>query len=272
MNKTRRTEPVNIDDMTDKQLISYLNKVIDDEIDKPLGKQNLDLVHECVDFIMEIDNKEIRLTEDDIRRETQNILQKYNNRKIKSLNSKHLKSVFIAACIVLALFVMNTIALAFGYDALSLIKQWGKDLLNISEGIAVEKDGITFIRSDVEHKYKSVSDLFKGEKIDILFPDYLPEGVVLKQIDCISVNSNNRYIFTFNTGELSFDISGEYSDNIIKTLESSNEILENNNITYYITSMDDGSRQSMFICKNKLYTVRYNDYSELLKIIKSINQ
>lgn len=85
MKEPTRKRKINIDEMTDGQLKAYLNKTIDDEIDKPLNRQNIDLVRECVDFIMDIDDAEKSLTEDDIRRETQKILQKYNNDRLKLL-------------------------------------------------------------------------------------------------------------------------------------------------------------------------------------------
>jgi hypothetical protein len=39
-----------------KLLIEKLNKIIDQEIEKPLDQQDMDLINECMEFIDELEN------------------------------------------------------------------------------------------------------------------------------------------------------------------------------------------------------------------------
>lgn len=270
MNKSTHKEKLNIDEMSDRNLKEYLNKMIDDEIDKPLNEQDIDLVRECVDFIIEIDNAEIHLTGDDIKNETQKILQKYNKSRQKLLKHKLKKSLTITACIILVLCMMNFIAYAFGFNSLNVLKQWSMYLLDMPTGIELEKEQITFIKSSLKHQYDSVSDLISGENLHIMYPDYLPEGILLNRIDFIDNNDISTYIFVFNKNILSFIISDKYPEDTVKKLESSANIYKMNNINFYILSMDDGTWQAVFIFNNMLYNIIYNDYNQLIKIINNI--
>ncbi len=270
MHKLTHKEKLNIDEMSDRHLKAYLNKIIDDEIDKPLNEQDIDLVRECVDFIIEIDNAEIHLTGDDIKSETQKILQKYNDCRQKLLKNRLKKSLTITACIILISCIMNFIAYAFGFNSLNVLKQWSIYLLDMPAGIELEKEQITFIKSNLKHQYDSISDLISGEKLNIMYPDYLPEGILLNRIDFIETDDISTYVFIFNKNTLSFDISDQYPEDTVKNLESSADIYKMNSITFYIMSMDDGTWQTVFIFNNMLYTIRYDDYNQLIKIINNI--
>lgn len=272
MKEPTRKRKINIDEMTDGQLKAYLNKTIDDEIDQPPNRQNIDLVRECVDFIMDIDDAEKSLTAEDIRRETQNILQKYNNSRHKTLKRGIKKTISAAVCIILILSALNLIAFAFGYNPLNILKQWGSRILDMPGNSIFVKDEITFFKSNIKHQYDSVSDLISGENLNIAYPGYLPDGILLNRIDCIETGDFFTYIFVFSKNTLSFEISGQYPDDIIENLEKSGEIYQINDITFYILSLDDKSRQAVFIFNDMLYTIRYDDYSRLIKITENIKK
>lgn len=153
---------------------------------------------------------------------------------------------------------------------MNVLKQWGTYLLDMPDNSVFVKDEITFVKSNLKHRYDSVPGLISSENLNIAYPGYFPDGISLNRIDCIETGDVFTYIFVFSKNTLSFEISGQYPEDTVENLENAGEIYKINNITFYILSLDDKSRQAVFIFDDMLYTIRYDDYNQLIKIIENI--
>ena len=203
-----------------EELIEYLNGIIDDEIKKQDGMDS-DMINECVDWILELKEVKIELTEDEIKRRVNSITKKrYNPKK------RQLRFIYVAAIIVVMVFSVQIISFtAFSFD----LFDWTKNTFLTLIGVEVKQDDISSISSH-SRDYKTIDELELVENLDIIMPDWLPGNIEIKFIS-----------YDYNFEEKQVDIY--YNDDITLLIikldnplpeTDGTKIYENNNILYYI--------------------------------------
>ncbi len=168
----------------------------DDEID-------IDLIEECVDFLMELEGRE------DISKEQIELAKNkvFNSAKSNIVNihetkkKRSFKALLVAACIAVVLLVANFTAMAFGVDTVAILKEFGNCIVEMFAGEKDEFKGVTIIKNDVSLKYDSVEEFFKEEKLEVLYPTKFPDGVEFSHVQIVEKESK------IETGKNYFNIN-----------------------------------------------------------------
>lgn len=249
------------------------------ELNKMFLKIDTDLIGECTDTLLMIEGVDVKKIDDEAdERSAENLKKiyamagesdKHSSGKTNSINSK-LKPVIIMLAILICLFTLNIIAYAFGFDAYSYIKKYGRELLNLPVGESITEYGITFTRHGESKKYADIEEFTKEEQLDILYPSVLPDGETTKYITKIEKTEGKfDILFVFSTIDLAYVV---YNYQIVD-LNSLTEYTtyEVNGLSFYIIDIDiDSVYQAVCSYNGYMYCVKYNDYDNLLKILSNM--
>ena len=185
-------------DESNQVIIDKLKAIIEIESAKPISEQDIDLIDECVDYLMELENG-IELTEEEIEEGKQQIYKLLDKKK-KPQKKIRFKGLLIAACLAAMLLLVNFVAMACGVDTISILKEWGHNIVGMFEGEKEEYGGVTIIKENESLSFDSVSDFKKNTDYDILCPTSFPEGTKLKKIKVTgSYDMNNNYISNYHS-------------------------------------------------------------------------
>ena len=91
------------------ELKEYLNDAIDTEMQKPMSEINTELIDKCVDQLLEIEGREVKIPEEKIRSITKSIVAKHYKSRRKILNIL----MVIAACIAVIFCIQFVSVTAF---------------------------------------------------------------------------------------------------------------------------------------------------------------
>ena len=84
-------------DESNQVLVEKLKAIIEFESSKPISEQDIDLIDECVDYLMELENG-IELTDEELEKGKQQIY-KLLDKKNKPQKQIRIKGLLIAACL-----------------------------------------------------------------------------------------------------------------------------------------------------------------------------
>ncbi len=236
--------------------IAYLNHQIDKELDKDPGEQNWDLIEEYQQALDEVCKGKFD-PDPDIKEERLNELRKLYHKKGKKigLRTKHPRWIpgAVAACLLIVILGIPVMSAAINrISPIDVIRRWGEQFFDIPYNIPVEKDGITFVRHEAAMRYGSIEELLNSEKLNILYPAILPEGVSINKIYYSVAESGDSISITFvpNTIGIVIVMSDEY-----------NKI------------MDDKSRTEFNIAGEKINVLVLNteEYIEMLFVYKGVS-
>jgi hypothetical protein len=249
------------------ETIKWLNNIIDAELKKPYQKADAALIDECVDFILEIKGIRNDLTEREVEKKTKDLLYIYKEReRFKRRNiAGFLKPAVITVCIITLLFCLNSVLLAFNFDAWSYVRNWGSDLLKLDSGKSEAIGNITFVRNGESKEYNNIEQLFAGEGLNLLYPSYLPEDIRFDSIVYTDLENDKEIIYKYSSAVLAIYIHDH------KTINTSGLTLyESDGIDYYITVKEDSACQAVCMYAGHEYIINTAEYITLIKIISSM--
>lgn len=264
-NNNRRLSPEI--EKSNMETTKWLNSIIYAELKKPYKKVDAALIGECVDFILEIKGVRYDLTEREVEKRTKEIIDIYNEReRLKRRNIvRFLKTAVIASFIIAMLLCLNLVLLAFNFDALSYVSNWGSDLFKLDSGKSEVVGNITFVRNGESKEYSNIEQLFTGEGLSLLYPSYLPENISFESIVYTDLGNDKEIIYRYSATELVIYIHDH------KTIDTSGLTLyESNGIDYYITVKEDSTCQAICMHNGNEYIICTAEYNTLLKIISSM--
>jgi hypothetical protein len=251
-----------------KEAIGWLNRIIDDELKKTYKKVDAALIDECVDYILEIKGVRYDLTTEEVEKRAKELLDIYKERgrgKQRYIIRRLLKPAVITACFITLLICLNMVLLAFNFDALSYVKNWGSDLFELDSGKSESIGNITFVRNGESKEYSSIEQLFAGEGLSLLYPSYVPEDIYFESIVYTDLGNDKEIIYRYSTPVLALYIHDH------KTINTSGlTLFKSNGIDYYITVKEDSFCQAVCMYNEHEYIINSADYSILLKIISSM--
>lgn len=258
-------------DESNQALIEKLKEIIESESLKPISEQDIDLIDECVDYLMDLETG-IELTDEELEKGKQHIykLLDKNNKPKKQIR---IKGLLIAACLSALLLLANFVALACGIDTISILKQWGYNIVEMFEGDKEEYGGVTIIKENESLSFDSVKELKNNTSFDILVPTVFPDGVELKKIKVTgSYDANNNYIsnyhsifFVTNKPQVSIVIftNPDYSKDFMLDTGLLTEKIGQYMCYYFV---EESTVQCYFVHKNNTYVIKAQNI-DLLKII-----
>ncbi|MBE6783117.1 MAG: hypothetical protein E7536_03815 [Ruminococcaceae bacterium] len=257
---------------TEKQTLKdKLMVIILLETAKDYKEMDSDLVTECVDFLMELEGKE-RLTKKEIEQRVKEIpfkgkvtaLSSYAKRKIRA---KRLAIIAAVLAVLIALF--GIISIASGKPLDEIFRQIGNYLFDLSEGSSVEYDNITFITPNETKTYSSIEEFVKDEKIEILYPTWLPENEKIVKVWYLEEDNVKRYIMHCNTPEHSIDI--DINSDLAETLKLNSVSKQIAGYSVYYIETEEYI-QANFVYKNNIYRIKSDSEDNLFRIIENLKE
>lgn len=185
-------------DESNQALLKKLRAIIEIESSKPISEQDIDLIDECVDYLMELENG-IELSAEELKNGKEQIYMLLD-KKEKPQKKIKLKGLLIAACLVVIMLLANFVALACGIDTISILKEWGHNIVEMFEGEKEEVGEITIIKENESISFDSLGDFKKNTNFEILVPTVFPEGTKLEKVKITgSYDMNNNYIPNYHS-------------------------------------------------------------------------
>lgn len=243
--------------ISNEELIEKLRAVIYAESSKPASEMDADLVAECVDYLMELENGR-RLTEEEIDCEIEKIIAK--TKKPNKTNPRF-KALLIAACIAMLVLSVNIFAMARGTNALSLLREFGSRIVEMFDGEKVSDENKEAVKLGDGAFYNSVEDFINQEKLSVLYPTVLPGDAEITGVSLTSSFENGEYnavykdvMYTTDKPSLSMSIrtNPEYPKGFLS--DTNAEIKTINGYECYIIKLEAGV-QCFFIHNNNVYVV-----------------
>ena len=149
------------------------------ETSKPYKEMDSDLVTECVDFLMELEEKQ-RLTKAEIKKKVDEIPFHGKITSIGSHNKKKIRTkriIVIAAVLAILLAIFSILAVTFTNAEDSLIDRFAQYIVgDMKPGESKEFENIELIKPNETKTFSSIEALVRDEDIAILFPTWLPNG------------------------------------------------------------------------------------------------
>lgn len=264
-------------DESNQVIIDKLKAIIEIESAKSISEQDIDLIDECVDYLMELENG-IELTEEEIEEGKQQIYKLLDKKK-KPQKKFRFKGLLIAACLAAMLLLVNFVAMACGVNTISVLKKLGHNIIEMVEGEKEEYGGVTIIKENESLSFDSLSDFKKNTTFDVLCPTVFPKGIKLKKITVTgSYDSLNNYNGTCYTVALITN------DPMVSMIVHTNPNYPNDFMTdsgllsekiggyicYYF--IEESTIRCYFVYENITYVVKAHNKEDLKNIIENLKE
>ena len=241
------------------------------ETSKDYKEMDSDLVTECVDFLMELEGKE-RLTKAEIEKRVSEIPFKGKITAINSYAKKKMKAkrlAVIAAILAVIIALLGIIAVGAGDTISEFYRKLTYSVMQKLENNPTTIDGVTFSKSDKTKMYSSIEELMKSEKIEILYPTWLP-----KDEKIIGVWYSDDYIaetYIFQCADPLHSIDVQLNKDMTEDLKSN--CTKREIAGYSVFYIETNSvLQANFEYQNNLYIVKSDTEDNLFKIIENLKE
>lgn len=244
------------------------------ETAKDFKEMDSDLVTECVDFLMEIEEKQ-NLSNEEIKQRVNNIPFKgkvtaINSFAKKKIRAKRLAVVAAVLAVILALF--GIVAVASGNSFGELFKQMGTAIYELLDGKPMQCDNITLIKPNETKEYASIEELIKDEEIDILYPTWLPENEKIVKIWCLNEDGVVSYTLQCESPQHSIDVDVNVGENLFDKILMSNCIKkEISKYTIYYEKNEEYI-QASFVHNKNIYFIKSDTEDNLFMIIENLKE
>ncbi|MBO5024249.1 MAG: hypothetical protein J6D11_08090 [Clostridia bacterium] len=234
---------------------------------------------ECYEALRKYTDYSNIVSEERIREISENAYNLHFYENILSEKRKKRTRIFtrIGVCFAAICFVIfssfSVMALATGgySQAWECISNRVHKILNMDKDNEVI-DGIEIIKSDYTKKYATIEELLLSEKLDILYPAALPDGVKIERLKLDIYNNNQFEIkFLFNTSDINLTIKDRYSVNI-ETISKSDGIMTYTvgDINFYITSKNNEIYQGIAQINGYEYLINTANHDLMIYIISNL--
>lgn len=264
-----------------KEIRKWLFAIIDAELEKDPEDRDYDLIEQCSDFEAELplSDSDIELSESELAAGLERIKARTpaaecKETKILEPKKKPKKSVRIIAVLAASLAVLIlsvTVAAAVqGKPVLQFISDNVKAILGMDVGDKLEDRSITLVKYGESLQYSSVEEAISSLEYRILYPSYLPEGVKIERI-VVTDNGQGGMKIVFITNDINLHIGISNDISAMDQIDESAEIYNSENIAFGIF-YKAGIYQSLGEYEKMKYSVKYDDYDELINILNGIKE
>ncbi len=241
------------------------------EASKDYKEMDSDLVTECVDFLMELEGKQ-KLTKSEIEQRVNAIPFKGRVTAVGSYTKKKIRAkrlAIIAAILAIIIALFGLIAVGSGDTISEFYRKLTYSVMQKLQNNPTTVDGVTFGKSDKTTMYSSIEELMVSEKIEILYPTWLPQDEKIIGVWCLTENGAERYIFQCIDSSQGIDI--DLNKGLTESLKSNCIKKEIAGFTvYYIETAQ--YIQANFVYKDNLYLVKSDTEDNLFKIIENLKE
>lgn len=241
------------------------------ETSKDYKEMDSDLVTECVDFLMELEEKE-KLSEKEIEQRVNEIPFKGKVTAIGSYAKKRIRAkrlAVIAAVLAVLIALFGLLAVADGDKSLKILNDFKTAINEMLRGETVEYENITVIKSNESVSYSSLEDFAEAENYDMLYPVWLPENEKIVSVWYIYEDSVERYIFQLINPYHSISIDKNKS--ITSDMKAGSYEIEIGPFEVYCHKINS-IIQAFFEHNGCLYIVKTDTEDNLFKIIENLEE
>ena len=174
------------------------------------------------------------------------------------------KALLIAAAVIALACSATLVATAFGFDVFAHLRE----LLSCPAGAKMEENGITLVHHGETTVYSSIEELLGAEKLDIMYPTKLPNGVTITEVRVIPGGGNTE-IVEIKTNDENISIHIETATESTGGAFADCERIEVGNATYYI------HEERLYAVTNNngnYYCIQADNYENILLIIKHMKE
>ena len=274
---------LNMSDAPRDVRMQWLCRIIDNEMAKNVDEIDMELVNECQEELAELMAEE--RTERFAGQDASTSAESEYAGNLSSRGRTHAKghtacyakkrirlASLIAAVVILASFAsLSVVASSKGYaSAFEYVSAMAKDLFNMNDGEMVEDGNITIIKNGEYTNYTSIEQMVREEKLDIMYPDMLPDGLEIDKVMMVDLVDNKaRVSFIFNNENISILINNYYSTNQEYLKKNNHSIIETTYGIFYVTKKNI-TYQGICYGEKYEYIIFANDYDHLVSLINSL--
>ena len=150
---------------TNEQIRAWLFAIIDQELDKPEGEEDTELIRECSECEMYLSGSEDTLTEAQYLAGLAKIKQRAASMDSKKANKPRVwrrLPALLAAALALIVLSAGAVAAASGSAAWEFITTNIQQILGMEPGETLEGDKVTLVKGDLVAEYDSVEEALKA--------------------------------------------------------------------------------------------------------------
>lgn len=262
----------------DVQEFLTINRMLDEEMEKPEADMDIALVEDCLDYIEVVMSENTHFDEKTLDERYRQVLAKASPKQdakaakiIKNKKRSARKFFLVLAATITVLFATLTIAAKVcGYkNAWEFVRQKALDLRWFEKGEVIEENGITLTGNGELKTFATFEDFLESEGLNIMYPQSLPEGLKIESIFKYCYEDGRRiYTIQFNLENASLVISDSISTNA--GIFSSDNTFEIENETFHIISIDDHTYQAVCQTSDWEYTINAPNYETLLTLLQNM--
>ncbi len=256
------------------KVIEYLSVIRDTEVSKPAHQADQDLIEACVGLLLDLQNKNARLTPEQINEAVSKIpfvdTEKIINLKTKKKKVSKLKLLLIAAIVSVLITLLTLATMAdIDWSISKKFKEMFGCVSNAPIGEMFTDNDKSFGRADMV-MYPSLEEFSKDYDFDILVPG---EGFTqnkLVGVYCACFPDGEKVQFVFEDNRLNYQISlnKPIDDQIINANNTTIQTI--NGIECYIVELQDLNQyQVYFNYKEHTYCYYYSDLEVIRDLIEN---
>ena len=264
-----------------EEIRKWLFAIIDAELDKAPKDRDYDLIAECSEFEAELPGSGIELSESEYVAGLERIMAQtpateHKVTKIlepKKKTKKTVRIVAILAASIAALMLSLTVAASVqGKSVVQFIADSFKTILSIDAGNKIVDERITLAKYGKSNKYNSLEDAVMATEYDILYPSYLPNGIIIERIVITDVDSKGSIFISYVSNYSDFSITIDTNVDSTHTDWDESIIYKDSIVDFYIVKKSNGSCQAVGVYNDMRYSIKYNNYDELINILNGMKE
>lgn len=256
------------------RLLNHLFAVLDTESEKPYTEMDADLVSACVELILELQGKNYTLSNEEIEEKVSKIpfadtseIKLVAQKKSTKINTK--KILLIAAVIALlcALLAIFSTSQYMEHWHTVIMDKYGS-MFDAPVSVPFTQGNEEFIIHGKSKNYESPEEFYEEEKLQVLMPGKLPDGIKLKHISFL--DADNEIILTFDSVITGFAIYPNtcLPENIADIATKICNI--NSKYCYLYIDQEIPIIQMYFEHNNNYYKISGTDEQSLIYIIENL--
>ena len=264
-----------IEHLSNKDKVEYLLDYIDEEKDKPDDQVDDEFIVQCTHYINEFskgDAFDFSKEELDVKLEELRSRGDQSAAKIVRSKKRIFRRFAVVAAAVLLLGALGLTAIA-KISGFSRITDYFLHIVEqLKPGDRLSTEGITFIHNGDAVRYDDMQTLFSSEKLDIMYPTALPDGVWIEQIifgDNLNGTEQSKLLFVFNDSNISLEITNYYT---VDSSANEYSLYEVNNTEYKIIHRPTGGYQAIYQSEIYQYRLTCSNYSDLEIMLKGLKK
>ena len=278
----KQVREINIENASKDELIEYLCQTIHYEVEK--GEDaDCDLIRECSDWLDELTADLMVFTPEELEAKLEalkagkDVPISQQHKPHQTASTPRIKrkvfarvGILVATIMLLSVLSLSIMAKHAGYDSTwdfiyITVEKW----CGLNPGEEFSDDEITVIKNTGTVKYNDMNKFLKGESLNILYPQQIPNNEKITEIRFVNESDTNYTLyFTFSNRSYIFNVSNYYSTDTSSL--STFECISIDDLNFFITQKEGNVYFALLQNNGFEYTIQSTSYDDLLVIINDL--